>query len=248
MNDIEYKGLGIIELARHSLQKPEDFGWWGSEEMFVTWGWTGIDKNNASDPVEIVNFDFITEKLIEKFPDDFEIVGLRHWAVGHVDRLTCRVIKDKNAGLVEENITDAFKAAMTWQMELEDYPVADDDSLFIYCENEMFEWIKSELPMEVYIAKSKDETVAQIIEEMSNNDDFNSMDWILSDRWPNEDMIRYIAYDLSLCSAEYKEFWDEWCNDQTLPPILWRDDFGYASNKTHVLEGQLSLFEKDNNG
>jgi hypothetical protein len=246
--DIEYQGLGIVELAKHSLKKPEDFGWWGREEMFVTWGWTGIDKNNSSDAVEIVNFDTITEDLIAKFPDDFDIVGLRHWAVGHVDRLTCRVLKDENVDVTEENITDAFKAAMTWQMQLEDYPVANDDRLAIYCENEMFDWIKSELPMEVYIAKSKDETVAQIIEEMVANDDFDPMDWILSDRWPSEEMIRYIAYDLSLCAAEHYEFWNEWVDEQGLPPIIWGDNFGAPPNKAYYIDSQLSLFEKDENG
>ena len=247
MSEIEYKGLNIVELAEHALQKPDDFGWWGREEMFHTWGWTGIDKNNSSDAVEIVNFDHISEDLIAKFPDDFEIVGLRHWAVGHVDRLTCLILKDESAGIVEENISDAFKAAMTWQMSLEEYPVADDDRLSIYCENEMFEWIKSELPMEVYIAKSKDETVAQIIEEMANDGDFSPLDWILSDRWPSEDMIRYIAYDLSLCSAEHRDLWDEWVNEQGLPPIYWGDNFGAPPNKVYYIDGQLSLFEKDEN-
>jgi len=114
MSDVLYKGLTLVELAQQALQKPEDFGWWGGDEMFDTWGWSGIDVHNASDSVQIVNFDLIKKDLMEKFPDDFEVVGLRHWAVGHVDRLTCRILKNSisHDSITDDDITDAFKAAM----------------------------------------------------------------------------------------------------------------------------------------
>jgi hypothetical protein len=247
MSDIEYRGLGIVELAKHALQKPDDFGWWGRDEMFKTWGWAGIDKNNASDAYAIVNFDVITENLISRFPDDFDIVGLRHWVVGHVDRLTCRVLKDEDVDITEENITDAFKAAMTWQMELEDYPLADDDRLYEYCENEMVEWIASEMPIEVYIAISKNEVAGQIIEEMRNDDNFDPVDWIVSGQYPDQDMIRHSAYNLNLCWIQHRDLWDEWVEEQGLPPILWGDEIGYSPNaihKLHKINGQLNLFEE----
>ena len=39
----------ILKCAKDGLQKPEDFGYWGSEDMFKTWGFCGVDKNRDSD-------------------------------------------------------------------------------------------------------------------------------------------------------------------------------------------------------
>jgi hypothetical protein len=246
-SDIEVQRLNIVQLATQALEKPEDFGWWGKEEMFETWGWAGIDKNNSSDAVEIVNFDHITKDLLDKFPEDFEIVGLRHWAVGHVDRLTCRIIKDPKKDIDSSNITDAFKAAMRYLMKLEDYPIIDDDELSEYCFNEISEWIEQELPAEVYVRTSKSETVGEIIDAMIGDEDFQPTDWVLDGRYPTEEMIRYIAYDLSLCASEHREFWDEWVEELGLPPIYWGDNFGAPANAIHRINGQLSLFEAEGN-
>ena len=83
----------ILKCAKDGLQKPEDFGYWGSEDMFKTWGFCGVDKNRDSDLLEISNFDFITKDLISKFPNDFKIENYSHWMVGNVDRLVCRILK-----------------------------------------------------------------------------------------------------------------------------------------------------------
>jgi len=245
--DIEVMNRNVVELATQALEKPEDFGWWGKEEMFVSWGWCGIDKNNSSDAVEIVNFDLITEDLLNRFPDDFDIVGLRHWAVGHVDRLTCRILENPDKPIDAANITKAFKEAMRWLMQLEEYPIADDDKLYEYCLSETFDWIKMELPPEVYIASSKDETASLIVDELMQDDEFEVIGWCLEGKAPTEEMLRYIAYDLSLCSAEYREFWDEWVEENGLPPIYWGDNFGAPPNAIHRLGGQISLFEEEDN-
>lgn len=244
-DSISVRGFDIEKLAELALQKPEDFGWWGKEEMFTTWGWAGIDMNNSSDAVEIVNFKIITDDLYKRYPDDFEIVGLRHWAVSHVDRLTCRILINEKLGCVKDNITDAFCAAMLWKMNLEEYPVADDEALYEHCYNEMLEWITSEMPAEVYIANSKEDTAGVILEEMYQDYEFDPDSWVLEGRYPTDDMIRYIAYDLSLCATEYKEFWDEWVTEQGLPTIHWGDNFGANANKVYHIDGQLNLFEEN---
>ena len=246
--DEVYKGFNIFELAKMALEKPEDFGWWGKEEMFVSWGWSGIDKNAASDPIEISNFDFISDDLMRKFPHDFEIVTLRHWAVNTVERLTCRILIDPYGGLVESNITEAFWNAMEWLNKLEEYPVADDDHLDAYCYSEMAEWIKSELPDEVYISKSIDETVAQIINFMDDYDDSGEsyLSWVLDGRYPTEDMIIYLAYELGMCDARYSDFWNEWVENQNLPAIYWGENFGIPQNDFYGSEDQLNLFEDNN--
>jgi hypothetical protein len=248
MSDVLYKGLTLVELAQQALQKPEDFGWWGSDEMFDTWGWSGIDVHNASDSVQIVNFDLIKKDLMEKFPDDFEVVGLRHWAVGHVDRLTCRILKDSisHDSITDDSITDAFKAAMDWLVQLDDYPIVDDDALYEYCYNQELEWITQELPAEIYVANSKEETAALILEELSQLDDYDVVGYNLDGASVTEHLMRYAAYDLSLCDARYREFWDEWVEEEGLPIIFWGDNFGAPANVVHKLDGQLNLFDEEN--
>lgn len=117
----------LLKCAGDAIEKPEDFGYWGPEDTFVTWGFCGFDKNRDSEALQLSNFKVISSDLMEKFPDDFRIETYRHWAVGSVDRLLCRVLKNKETGVVIDNITDAFKAAMVWQDKLQDYPVADEE-------------------------------------------------------------------------------------------------------------------------
>lgn len=244
---IQYKGLGIVELAKQALEKPEDFGWWGKEEMFVSWGWAGIDKNNSSRADDIVNFDLITTDLMERFPFDFDIVGLRHWAVGHADRLTCRILIDEKLGIIESNITEAFKEAMKWLMKLDDYPIVDDEKLYEYCRQEMFDWIMQELPDDVYVKDSKEETVDSILGELEKDEsgDFDIVWWSLEGKAPTDEMLRYVAYDLSLCAASHRDLWDEWVEENGLPPIYWGDNFGAPPNAIHKISGQLSLFDSE---
>ena len=119
----------ILKCAKDGLQKPEDFGYWGSEDMFKTWGFCGVDKNRDSDLLEISNFDFITKDLISKFPNDFKIENYSHWMVGNVDRLVCRILKYELPFIdevKEKDITTAFIAAMEWLDILRDYPIADE--------------------------------------------------------------------------------------------------------------------------
>lgn len=126
----------ILKCAGDAIEKPEDFGYWGSEDTFVTWGFCGVDKHRDSDTLQISNFKVISTDLMEKYPDDFRIETYRHWAVGSVDRLLCRVLKNKENGVVIDNITDAFKSAMIWQDKLQEYPVADEND---YAELEALE-------------------------------------------------------------------------------------------------------------
>lgn len=127
MNNSFIYSENLIKCAGEAIKKPEDFGYWGSEDTFVTWGFCGIDKHRDSEALQRSNFKVISADLIEKYPDDFRIETYRHWAVGSIDRLLCRVLKNKEDGIVIDNITDAFKSAMLWQDKLQEYPVADED-------------------------------------------------------------------------------------------------------------------------
>ena len=240
-----FKGFNIVELAKMALEKPEDFGWWGKEEMFVSWGWAGIDKSNASDALELCNFEVITDDLLKRFPGDFDLVGLGHWVVGHTDRLTVRILNDSNSEIDESNITDAFKATMEWKSKLEDYPVADEDMLYDYCVDEVIEWIGNYLPEEVFIRESKDKTVSEIYSKMIEDELIDPITFCLDNAGPSEYGLLYMAYYLGICDANYIDFWDEYVLEQGLPSIYWGDNFGSSSNRIHEISGQLSLFEEE---
>lgn len=117
--------LNIEKYAKMATEKPQDFGYWGSSDMFDTWGFTNIDQNRDSDPLEKANFKFITEELMAIFPDDYRIETYNHWAVGSVDRLVCRVYEDDTDKKV---IASSFYLAMEWLDKLDDYPVADEET------------------------------------------------------------------------------------------------------------------------
>jgi len=112
----------IEKYAKQATTKPEDFGYWGSEDMFDTWGFTNIDQSRDSDILEKSNFKYITEDLMGSFPEDYRIETYNHWAVGSVDRLVCRVYE-----LDRKTIALPFALAMEWLDKLDDYPVADED-------------------------------------------------------------------------------------------------------------------------
>ena len=96
-----FSKMSITNLAEHALKKPEDFGYWGNEEMFKTWGFTGHDRTGMFDILQEANFKSITEDLIAKYPNDFRIEHYSHWASGWVERLTCRVLIHKENGFLE---------------------------------------------------------------------------------------------------------------------------------------------------
>ena len=112
----------IEKFAKMATEKPQDFGYWGSSDMFDTWGFTNIDQNRDSDALEKANFKYITEDLMGSFPEDFRIETYNHWAVGSVDRLVCRIYEEDR-----KTIALPFVLAMEWLDKLADYPVADEE-------------------------------------------------------------------------------------------------------------------------
>ena len=115
----------IEKYAKMATEKPQDFGYWGSSDMFDTWGFTNIDQNRDSDVLEKANFKYITEELMGLFPEDYRIETYNHWAVGSVDRLVCRIYEDDTDKKV---IASSFYLAMEWLDKLDDYPVADEET------------------------------------------------------------------------------------------------------------------------
>lgn len=133
---MSYKGDDILDLAKQSMERPSDFGWFGRDEMFETWGFSGISKHRDSDLVTESNYEVASEELLEKYPEEIEDISMGHWAVGHVETMIVKVIKDEAAlykspgQWTEDDITDAFKDCM----EIVDHiryghPVLDEEHL-----------------------------------------------------------------------------------------------------------------------
>jgi hypothetical protein len=200
----------LPKYAGQALQKPEDFGYWGDNDMFKTWGFTGIDKTDASDILEISNFEVISKDLIERYPDDFRIETYKHWAVNSVDRLVCRILKSPG-DVVEENITNAFIAAMTWHNELDEYSIANEDH---YLEMEHAEMVDMFNNMEDYLKNminpEKENWAEELYYELANN---MGVELYQHCEIKDNDVLKAIL-NSNLCNPERWGEWNEWCDEQ----------------------------------
>jgi hypothetical protein len=122
-----------VDLAKQSLKHPSDFGWFGFEEMFVTWGFAGINKDARDNIADISNWHCTIEEMKRLFPDTYDEcfyeVGLKHWLVGHADQLCVKVLKSEipHSLITDEDITDEFKAVVDIATYLAyEYPILDD--------------------------------------------------------------------------------------------------------------------------
>lgn len=204
-----------------ALKKPDDFGYWGDKEMFVTWGFSGHDRTGMAKILEEANFKSISEKLMTQYPDDFRIEHYRHWACGYVDRLVCRILIHKDKGFVEENITEAFAKAIEYHIELEDYPIFDEDLYYEMEAKEIFECITN-LPR--YLLDMIDEDDAFWVDKILHSLNENLSIYIDPDAeiYPKDDEILMAAYLEQIWNPEKIELWEEFCSRNNLeyPPRL----------------------------
>ena len=208
----------IEKLAEMALTKPDDFGYWGSEDMFLTWGFSGHDKTGMSKNLELSNFKVISEDLITKYPEDFRIETYGHWACSWVERLVCKVLNIPN-DFSEENITDAFKAAINWHKELEDYPIADEND---YSEMQAADIILSITDMPQYLKDMIDEDnpdwVFKIIECLEQElDIYIDPD---AELYPKDNDVLMAVYIKELWNPETIYLWEDFCetNNLEFPP------------------------------
>jgi len=199
----------IEKYAKQATTKPEDFGYWGSEDMFITWGFTNIDQNRDSDALEKANFKFITEELMSIFPDDYRIESYAHWAVGNVDRLVCRVYEEDTDKKV---IASSFYLAMEWLDKLDDYPVADEQTYEIMIDNDNIDSIEFWnyiSPGYVDIINNPD-WASEVYHELSVN-----MDIDVTSGFKDNDVMMAI-YNLQYWSAENYQKWFDFCDEVSL--------------------------------
>lgn len=214
-----------------ALKKPEDFGYWGEEEMFVTWGFSGHDQSAMSKIFEQANFKAISEDLISKYPDDFRIERYRHWACSWVERLVCRILVDENKGLVQSNITEAFARAIDYHIQLDDYPIFDEN---LYSEMQAMAIIECISDLPEYLANmiNQDDAfwVDKIIHCLSEN--LNVYIDPDADVYPKDDEILMAVYLEQLWNPEEIDLWEDFCS---------RNNLEFPMKKKNP--NQLSLFE-----
>ena len=107
----------IEKLAEQALTPARDayFDYEGLHEYI---GSCGTIRHRDSGLLDQSNADVIIELLTEKFgsSDDthgtvahWDIMGMRHWAVGWVDQLVCRVLIEEDGPVEDGNITAVFR-------------------------------------------------------------------------------------------------------------------------------------------
>lgn len=199
----------IEEFAKQATTKPEEFGYWGSKDMFDTWGFTNIDQNRDSDALEKANFKYITEELMGIFPEDFRIENYAHWAVGNVDRLVCRVYEDDTDKKV---IASSFYLAMEWLDKLDDYPVADEETYDKMIDDDNIDSIEFWnyiSPGYVDIVNNPD-WASEVYHELNIN-----MDIDVRSGFKDNDVMMAI-YNLQYWSAENYQKWFDFCDEVSL--------------------------------
>jgi len=201
----------IEKYAKQATTRPEDFGYWGSDDMFKTWGFTNIDQNRDSDVLTKSNFKYITEELMDIFPDDYRIENYNHWAVGWVDRLVCRVYDDDDKKI----ISSSFYLAMEWLDKLDDYPVADEDSYgtMMHIDNiESLDFWADICPGYVDIEKYPD-WAGDVIYELEVN---MNIEFHLDSGSPKDEDIVQAIYNLQYWNPAGYVKWFEFCDRNNL--------------------------------
>lgn len=216
---MDISNIPIEKLAEMAIQKPEDFGYWGDKEMFVTWGFTGHDRSAMSKILENANFVAISDDLIRKYPDDFRVEQYKHWACGWVDRLVCKVLLHKDGGFVRENITEAFIAAMDYHERLQDEGIISDELYYGYQAEEILRSI-SDLPK--YLSDMIDQDSPFWVDTVLSTLEYEMNVYIDPDAdvWPKDSEILMAVYMSELWNTENIHLWEDFCFENKLefPP------------------------------
>lgn len=210
---IDIRDYTISKLAEMALKKPDDFGYWGYEDMFKTWGFAGHDQSRDSNIMEKSNFKVITGDLMNQYPNDFRIETFAHWAVGSVDRLICRILIDETKGCDEDNITESFKASMNWHNRINDYPIADEDYYYEKLQDEAIDCINNMEDYLLLVTNTEEDGWAEKIYYTLTNDLNFEFD-VDAEQYPNDNKILEAVLKSGLCNPDRWGEWYEWCDEQ----------------------------------
>jgi hypothetical protein len=220
----------IEKFAKQATTKPEEFGYWGSKDMFDTWGFANIDQSRDSDVLEKANFKYITEELIGLYPKDFRIESYAHWAVGNVDRLVCRVYEDDTDKKV---IASSFYLAMEWLDNLDNDPVADEDTYYRMIDYDNIDSIVfwNYLNPGYVDIDNNPGWASEVYHELETNMDID----VLHSGFKDNDILIAI-YNLQYWSAEGYIKWFEFCDQNNLerPPFSVNEISKYNPNQLEM--------------
>lgn len=111
----------LTEIAAAKAAQTREMPHWepddGSDPL--NWG-TFLGHHRDSRLLEESNWEVITNDMLNRFPDDVELVTFGHWGVGWIEEMFVRMRDEQG------RFTPAFKAAVKWEEALEAYPVADE--------------------------------------------------------------------------------------------------------------------------
>ena len=210
-----------VEMAKDALTRPSDFGWHGDDNMFVTWGITGPHYAiNGDDTLNESNFESFKVMAHDKFCTEdyyygpnFDVVGIKHWAVGSLDSVITKVLMDetpdgrilvdgiRHKDIEEEYLTPEFIWLCDILEGLKDYPVLNDED---YSERQMeyaYQIFIEGLPSEIDAGK-----VSDVISNLSDQGLYVDEEDRIS-----EDDIYTAAYEVGGDDKEnYKEEWEAW--------------------------------------
>lgn len=125
----------VQEAMTAALTMPQSFAYWGDRPLGETWGFVTIGRHRDSDALQRSNFEVVSEDLLERFPEQLEIMHTSHCLVGWYDHLIVHV-RDEQSGAP----TEAFLAAHEWMKGLEEYPIASEDHYGRLESEEEWEW------------------------------------------------------------------------------------------------------------
>jgi hypothetical protein len=238
-NDSVSRDEWLVEKAKECLKRPDDFGWFGDDDMFVTWSFAGINHAvNSDDVLQKSNFGVISRDLMERFPDDFDIVGVKHWAVGSMDQLRVRVLKN-DGPVTLENLTEAFDALMEWHEALMDYPIADEMDFSELEYDQLINDVAYRLQYDsnlkgfIFAEGGYEELAGDLIYEI------NQYGYCSYSEPPSDEELLETAFDLGLCPFDEAEFWNEWADDNK-KVIVWNHYTNLGGRKREI-PGQLKL-------
>jgi hypothetical protein len=139
--------------VKDALARPDSFLMWNDDpRMFVTWSLGPVIETRDSDSIQRSNA-IALKKELEEY-SGWEIHGCSHWAVGHVDHLSfkvlCKAKPDDTEYLVPSRpgykLTKIARFIKKWFDDLEEFPIADEDALSNLELEESLEAIEKQSP------------------------------------------------------------------------------------------------------
>jgi hypothetical protein len=134
-----------LEQAKDVLTKPDDFGYFGSDEHLWVASAPTWTKHRGSGNEEVANFEVVWTTLKAEFTSLFDadlddegypsrdfnswpaiyVFGAGHWAVGHIDQIVVPVLLDKTKPLSIDNLHPAYLRVVEFGISVGTYPLLD---------------------------------------------------------------------------------------------------------------------------